>query len=218
MTFGYHRAEALGALATLIIIWYVTGILVYLAIRRIHDEDFEIHDTAMLVVACAAVVFNVVLGLTLHGVCKLPHAHSHGGHGHDGHGHHDDGDGDSSQINIRAAMIHVLGDLLQSIGVLLSSLLIKFFGDSCKIADPICTLIFACIVFGTTLTVLKDTLRILLEGTPPSIDYDSVMQDLLNIKEVNQFNEFLRPLQSCIFDRCIKFIPSTYGPLLLTCL
>jgi len=185
MTFGYHRAEALGALATLIIIWYVTGILVYLAVRRIHDEDFEIHDTAMLVVACAAVVFNVVLGLTLHGVCKLPHAHSHGGHGHAGHGHHEDeGDGDISQINIRAAMIHVLGDLLQSIGVLLSSLLIKFFGDSCKIADPICTLIFACIVFGTTLTVLKDTLRILLEGTPPGIDYDSVMHDLLNIKEV----------------------------------
>jgi len=186
MTFGYHRAEALGALATLCIIWYVTGILVYLAFKRIHDQEFEIHDTAMLVVASAAVVFNVVLGFTLHGVCKLPHAHSHGGldaqHGHS----HEENDKahDNSQINIRAAMIHVLGDLLQSIGVLLSSLLIMFFGDSCKIADPICTLIFACIVFGTTITVLKDTLRILLEGTPPSIDYDAVLQDLLDIKEV----------------------------------
>jgi len=194
MTFGYHRAEALGALATLCIIWYVTGILVYLAVKRIHDQDFEIHDNAMLVVATAAVIFNVLLGFTLHGVCKMPHAHSHGGggghgHGHNGghgHGHLDSDHGMSHdrQINIRAALIHVLGDFLQSLGVLLSSLLIKFFGDSWKVADPICTLLFACIVVVTTFNVLKDTLTILLEGTPVSIDYESVYQDLLNIKEV----------------------------------
>jgi len=188
MTFGYHRAEALGALATLCIIWYVTGILVYLAIKRIHDQDFEIHDTAMLVVATAAVIFNVLLGFTLHGVCNVPHAHSHGGGGGHHHSHgHGESDSDNSnarQINIRAALIHVLGDLLQSIGVLISSLLIKFFGDSFKIADPICTLVFALIVVVTTFTVLKDTLAILLEATPNNIEYDAVYQDLLDIKEV----------------------------------
>ena len=157
MPFGYHRAEALGALATLCIIWYVTGILVYLAVRRIHDQDFEIHDTTMLVVASAAVAFNILLGFTLHGACgHLPgHNHSHG-LGGGGHSHHSHGEAGpdaesggvdvSRQINIRAALIHVLGDLLQSIGVLISSLLIKFFGESYKIADPICTLIFAVIV------------------------------------------------------------------------
>jgi len=189
MTFGYYRAEALGALATLCIIWYVTGILVYLAIRRIHDQDFEIHDTAMMVVATAAVIFNVLLGFTLHG--KLPHGHSHSGggshaHSHEAHLHNSDDSSSSNSrhINIRAALIHVLGDLLQSIGVLVSSLLIKFFGDSFKIADPICTLIFASIVLLTTCSVLKDTLTILLEGAPVNIDYDSLHHDLLNIKEV----------------------------------
>jgi len=185
MTYGYQRAEALGALATLCIIWYVTGILVYLAVRRIHDQDFEIHDNYMIMVASAAVIFNVLLGITLHGVCKIPHAHSHGGH--HGHSHGDNEDGSSNarhHINIRAALIHVLGDLLQSIGVLFSSLLIKFFGDDFKIADPICTLIFAGIVVVTTFNVLKDTLTILLEGTPSNIDYDSVYHDLQNIKEV----------------------------------
>ena len=156
MTFGYHRAEALGALATLCIIWYVTGILVYLAVRRIHDQDFEIHDTTMLIVASAAVAFNILLGFTLHGACGHLHGHNHshglGGGGHSHHSHADGGEGahhdsdTSRQINIRAALIHVLGDLLQSIGVLISSLLIKFFGESYKIADPICTLIFAVIV------------------------------------------------------------------------
>ena len=156
MTFGYHRAEALGALATLCIIWYVTGILVYLAVKRIHDQDFEIHDTTMLIVASAAVAFNILLGFTLHGACGQLHGHNHS-HGLGGGGHHHSHGGEaahqdsdtSRQINIRAALIHVLGDLLQSIGVLISSLLIKFFGESYKIADPICTLIFAVIVVRT---------------------------------------------------------------------
>merc|ERR1719397_413562 len=182
MTFGYHRAEALGALATLCIIWYVTGILVYLAVRRLHDQDFEIHDTAMLIVASAAVAFNVLLGFTLHGACGLhDHNHSHGGHQHH---QHSDSDETSRQINIRAALIHVLGDLLQSIGVLISSLLIKFFGESFKIADPICTLIFAVIVICTTFTVLRDTLSILLEGTPSATNYDTIYFDLLAVQDV----------------------------------
>ena len=182
MTFGYHRAEALGALATLCIIWYVTGILVYLAVRRIHDNDFEIHETAMVVVASCAVVFNILLGLILHGVCGLGHGHSHGG-GH-GHGHGHGAGGDTKHINIRAAAIHVLGDLLQSIGVLISSVLIKCFGPEFKIADPICTLVFAVIVVVTTFTVLRDTLAILLEGAPPGLKYDVVATDLASIGDV----------------------------------
>ena len=182
MTFGYHRAEALGALATLCIIWYVTGILVYLAVRRIHDNDFEIHETAMVVVASCAVVFNILLGLILHGVCGLGHGHSHGG-GH-GHGHSHGAGGDTKHINIRAAAIHVLGDLLQSIGVLISSVLIKCFGPDFKIADPICTLVFAVIVVVTTFTVLRDTLAILLEGAPPGLKYDVVATDLASIGDV----------------------------------
>ena len=92
MTFGYYRAEALGALATVVIIWYITGILTYLAIQRIKAGDFEIEDDAMIGVAAAAVLFNITLGLCLNGMCfpsflgeggPLPggfHGHSHGGH------------------------------------------------------------------------------------------------------------------------------------------
>ena len=195
MTFGYHRAEALGALATLCIIWYVTGILVYLAVRRIHDNDFEIHETAMVVVASCAVVFNILLGLILHGVCGLGHGHSHGG-GH-GHGHSHGAGGDTKHINIRAAAIHVLGDLLQSIGVLISSVLIKCFGPEFKIADPICTLVFAVIVVVTTFTVLRDTLAILLEGAPPGLKYDVVATDLASIGDVVSTRTHLTSLTLC---------------------
>jgi len=202
MTFGYYRAEALGALGTVVIIWYVTGILTYLAVLRIRNGDFEIQDDAMIAVAAAAVLFNIVLGLCLNGIlCPsmkgLPHGHSHGGGGHtrlveqhsdpeilNQHSHTSE-----KHINIRAASIHVLGDLLQSIGVLFSSVLIKIFGDSCKVVDPICTLLFAVIVLFTTTGVLRDTLRILLEGSPMSIPYDRVIGEICQINGVQRVHD-----------------------------
>ena len=48
--------------------------------------------------------------------------------------------------------------------------------------DPICTLIFAVIVLFTTIGVLKDTLKILLEGTPRGIKYDSVLDEILKVR------------------------------------
>ena len=162
---------------------YVTGILVYLAIKRIHDSDFEIHGTAMVIVASCAVAFNILLGVILHGACGLGHHHGHSHGGGAVKHQHSHGAGEQ-HINIRAALIHVLGDLLQSIGVLISSVLITVFGDSFKIADPICTLIFAAIVVVTTLTVLRDTLAILLEGAPTGVSYDGIIGDLSGLAGV----------------------------------
>lgn len=81
------------------------------------------------------------MGAILYGVC---HSHSHGlpsAHVHS-----------SANINVRAAAVHVLGDLLQSIGVLIAAVIIKFI-PTAKMADPICTLIFSVIVVCTTLRV-----------------------------------------------------------------
>jgi Co/Zn/Cd efflux system component len=63
----------------------------------------------MMIVAGCAVAFNILLGFVLHGV---PHGHSHGGGGGGGHGH-SHGGGDEEHLNVRAATIHVLGDLIQ---------------------------------------------------------------------------------------------------------
>lgn len=82
------------------------------------------------------------MGWQLHG----QHGHSHGSilsqHSHE-------------NINVRAAFIHVLGDVLQSIGVFCAALVI-YFRPSWQLADPICTFIFSIIVLFTTLNILKD--------------------------------------------------------------
>lgn len=85
------------------------------------------------------------MGWQLHGT----HGHSHGGGAHS-HG---------ENINVRAAFIHVLGDVLQSIGVFCAAIII-YFKPTWQLADPICTFIFSIIVLYTTVTILKDAILV----------------------------------------------------------
>merc|ERR1712141_459750 len=204
-TFGLYRAEVLGALITVMIIWFVTGVLLYLAVQRLATGDFDVNPNPMIVVASCAVIFNIVLGFLLRGV-PHSHGHSHGaGGGHHKHSHlleeeFDDDDNEilemksdttkslHDHINLRAAMIHVLGDLIQSIGVLISSVIIKIWPDYKK-ADPVCTLLFSIIVFFTTVTVLRDSVLILLESAPNSKDYDAIYNDLKGLAHVVKIHD-----------------------------
>lgn len=86
------------------------------------------------------------MGWQLHG----SHGHSHGGGG--GHGH-------TENINVRAAFIHVVGDVLQSIGVFCAAIII-YFVPTWQLADPVCTFIFSIIVLWTTITILKDAVLV----------------------------------------------------------
>jgi len=183
-TFGLYRAEVIGALITVLIIWFVSGVLLYLACHRLTSGDFEVDPNPMIAVASCAVIFNIVLGLLLNG---QHHGHSHGSkHSHLIEDDKDDPTHAASEehINIRAALIHVLGDLIQSIGVLISSVIIKIWPD-CKNADPICTVLFSIIVVFTTVRILRDTLNILLESNVDSTrNYDTISNDLFNLDHV----------------------------------
>ncbi|XP_051948919.1 zinc transporter 8-like isoform X1 [Xyrauchen texanus] len=197
LSYGWHRAEILGALLSIFTIWLVTGVLVYLAVERLIDDDFTIEGTVMLITSGCAVLANIIMALTLH---QSGHGHSHGGlsshgHSHDhenekGHSHananhHEVGTGKRQQANasVRAAFVHVIGDLLQSVSVLVSALII-FFKPEYKIADPICTFLFSLFVLGTTFTILRDILIVLMEGTPAGVNYNEVRERLLKVKGV----------------------------------
>jgi solute carrier family 30 (zinc transporter), member 2 len=69
----------------------------------------------------------------------------------------------TEDINLRAAFIHILGDLIQSVGVLIASGII-WHNQNWRIADPICTLLFSLIVMISTIFITRDILRILMEG------------------------------------------------------
>ncbi|KAE9555391.1 hypothetical protein FO519_001403 [Halicephalobus sp. NKZ332] len=125
------------------------------------------------------------MGLTLYLGGGHAHHHHHG-HNHSNHSHEEDES--QSNINVRAAFIHVLGDLIQSIGVLFAALLI-LYNKNWAIADPICTLFFSIIVLFTTIYIIRDALVVLLEGRPSSIDFRTVLDSLEQIEGVRKVHD-----------------------------
>ena len=72
-------------------------------------------------------------------------------------------------INVDAAMLHVIGDCIMSIGVIITSVIVYFWPEAWY-ADPICTYFFAVIVIFTTVPVTKRCISVLMEGTPEKFD------------------------------------------------
>ncbi|KFO71756.1 Zinc transporter 3, partial [Cuculus canorus] len=177
-----HPTETLGALASVLSIWVVTGALVYLAAARIISNDYEIEARAMLATSAGAVGVNLVMAHILHqtptgcGVggpprrdCRLPPAQP-------------------GSASVRAAFVHVVGDLLQSLGVLTAAAII-YAKPQYKIADPISTLFFSVFVLGSTITILRDVLRVLMEGAPRGLEFDTVKATLLGVSGVQSTHD-----------------------------
>ncbi|XP_054427747.1 proton-coupled zinc antiporter SLC30A2 isoform X1 [Pteronotus mesoamericanus] len=174
MNFGWQRAEILGALLSVLSIWVMTGVLVYLAVERLISGNYEIEGKTMLITAGCAVAVNILMGLTLH--------QSGYGHSHD-HGHSHDPSQQQESPSVRAAFIHVIGDLLQSLGILVAAYIL-YFKPEYKYVDPICTFLFSVLVLGTTLTILRDVILVLMEGTPKGVDFTAVRDLLLSVEGV----------------------------------
>lgn len=187
MSFGWHRAEVLGATVSVLMIWLVTGVIVYQAILRVVSQEFKIEPKAMLITSGCGVLVNILMGATLH-----QHGHSHGGGSSSSHGHsHGDLEQGattkkhSENINVSAAFIHVVGDFIQSIGVFIAAIVI-FFKPEWSLIDPICTFIFSFLVLATTLSILRKTLTVLLEATPSDINFELVKNTFLGVKGIHQ--------------------------------
>jgi len=104
--------------------------------------------------------------------------HNHGpGEGHEGHDHGAGGHSHEN-LNISAAVVHVIGDMLQSVGVILASILIYIFGPSWSIADPICTYLFSIIVMQTTIPTYRECMRILMEVQPKGCDNQKLREQI----------------------------------------
>uniref|UniRef100_A0A1B0G746 Zinc transporter 2 n=1 Tax=Glossina morsitans morsitans TaxID=37546 RepID=A0A1B0G746_GLOMM len=89
-------------------------------------------------------------------------------------------DGNDKNLNLRAAMIHVIGDLVQSFGVFFASVLIKNFPKAVFL-DPLCTLLFSIIVIMTTVNLFKESVHILMDSVPQDIPMNDLKMDLSNL-------------------------------------
>lgn len=90
---------------------------------------------------------------------------------------------------MRAAIVHMIGDMLQSAGVIVAALIIYFKPDW-TIADPICTYIFSVLVMFTTVPIFKDCMRFLMERAPEDIDTVELYNAINNLPVVKEIHDF----------------------------
>lgn len=201
-SYGYQRAEVLSSLASTLFIWVLTIILIWEALQRVvdwvNDDMEEVDGKTMSIVALIGVFVNLILERILGG--NGEHGHSHGGTVHKKHvemtnmnledgGNHSASYGSVEEehdehvnVNMDAAYLHVIGDLIQSVGVMVAGLII-WWKPTWQVIDPLCTFVFAGIVMFTTLNMLRSNINVLLEGVPDDVDIDRLRAHLLEIKD-----------------------------------
>lgn len=90
---------------------------------------------------------------------------------------------------MRAAILNMMGDVVQSIGVLIASIILKFKPEW-KVIDPIIAYTFSAIVIIATLGLFKDCIHIIMETTPDDVDTEKIISDLKGIDGVKSINDF----------------------------
>lgn len=150
MTYGFGRVKTLVAYTNGITIFAVAVWIVYEAARRfIHPEP--ILGGPMLVVAVLGLLVNIVGFLVLHG-------------------------GDRNSLNMRGALLHVIGDMLGSAAAIAAALVILATGWTP--IDPILSVLVALLILSTAWALMREAAHVLLEGVPASLDRDDIARDI----------------------------------------
>ncbi len=169
-SWGYHRWEVIGALASVALIWVLTAVLCLEAVNRLLRPE-PVDGQVMFITASAGLLVNLLMMRVLH---QGGGGHSHGGHSHGGGGH---SHGGHDNLNVTAAYIHVLGDLVQSVGVMIAAVIVWAVPQA-HAADPICTFIFSILVLFTTTPILRAAGGAILNAVPPYVSLPELARGL----------------------------------------
>jgi cobalt-zinc-cadmium efflux system protein len=145
-TYGYHRAGVLAAFINSGTLVAFTVYLFYEAVHRLRAPS-PVDSRAMLIVAAVAFVLNAAITWWLH----------------------DEGRED---LNVRSAVLHMLGDAASSLGIIAAALLIARGGR--PFWDPAVSMLIGVLILWSSWGVLREAVNVLLEGTPAGIDPDEV--------------------------------------------
>lgn len=164
-TYGYKRFEILAAVFNGVTLIIIALYIFYEAFQRFTNPP-EVASKGMLIVAFIGLLVNLLVAwMLMRG-------------------------GDTKEnLNLRATFLHVLGDLLGSVGAVIAALLIMFFNWGW--ADPLASVIVAILVLISGWRVTKDAVHILMEGTPRNInlhDIINTMKDIPGILDIHDLH------------------------------
>jgi len=156
MTFGYHRVGVFAALANAVTLVVIALLIGFEAVERFrHPEPAS--GRLMIVVALIAIVVNVWISVRLHAGAK-----------------HD--------INVRSAYLHMVGDAVSALGVVVAGVLV--LTTESTIADPAVSLLIAVLILYSSYDVLRESTTVLLEGTPAGVDMPAVIAAIKGVTGV----------------------------------
>lgn len=161
MSFGYHRAEILGALASGLAIWLLAGILAYEAILRLQNPP-DVQGPVVFVVAAIGLAANLFSMRMLHG--SMTH-----------------------NLNVRAAYLHMLTDATGSVAAVVAGAVLWL--TDWRPIDPIVTLLASALMLYSSWSLVKEALGILMESTPSGVEPEKIKSDLQGIDGVMEVHD-----------------------------
>src|SRR5215471_19853435 len=159
-TFGYHRA---GVLAAFVNALSLVVVAVYIFVEAAHRmaNPLVVHARTMMIVAAAGVLMNGIIALMLHG--------------------------SSHDVNVRSAFIHMLGDTLSTASVIVGGWIILFTGKTW--IDPALSFGIGALILWSSFGIVRETLNILLEGTPKGVSMDLLSDAMKQVDGVRDVHD-----------------------------
>jgi cobalt-zinc-cadmium efflux system protein len=154
-SYGLARAEVIGATLNGLIMLGIIVVLAVEAVQRLLNPR-PVTAGVVMVIAGVGLVINAAVAFIL------------------SRGH--------SDLNTRAALIHVIGDLVSSLAALIAGAVIYF--TDWVLVDPILSIVIAVLILVTTLRLLRDTLHVLMEGVPSAVDLQEIGNTLAALRGV----------------------------------
>ena len=161
VSFGYYRLEILSALANGVLLVLISLGIFYESYRRFSDPP-DVAGPAVIVVALVGLVSNLTGLFILRGASRRC-------------------------LNVRGALMHVLGDALSSFAVVLCGAVITFTGW--KQIDPILSMMISCVIIAGAVRLVRESVDVLLEAGPAGIELKTVTSDIRGIPGVRQVHD-----------------------------
>ena len=160
LEFGGGVFEVLAAFINGLVMLCVVGWIFFEAVSRIMTPE-PVSGLSVMAIAAVGLVINILVAWSL--------------------------SRDRKNMNTRAALLHVMGDLLGSVAAIVAGAVIYFGGPT--IADPILSLVVCCLLLHATWEILRDSTRVLLDSVPEGVNYFSVGRTIEAIPGVNRVHD-----------------------------
>ena len=155
-SYGYHRVGILTALVNAVALVVIALAVFWEAISRLRHPE-PVQSKPMIIVALVAILLNTVISLWLRKAAK-------------------------DDLNVRSAYMHMVGDAVSAVGVVIAGVVVAFTGAS--IADPLVSILIGLLILWSSWGILKESVNVLLEGIPEGMDMWTVEQTISGVHGV----------------------------------